>query len=92
MGVWLSRPQPLSHSHHTCVNQGDKVFSQLPIGKFLPSSKVWGWIKLHSPALCCHCTRSWTGMFTGKLAISCFVLFLNSLGLTDFFPHNFFIK
>lgn len=49
MGVWLSRPQPLSHSHHTCVNQGDKAFSQQPKGKLLPSRKVQGLLKAVQP-------------------------------------------
>lgn len=35
---------------------------------------------------CSHCTRSWTGMFTGKLVIKK-IYFLNSVCLTDF-SHN----
>lgn len=49
MGVWLSRPQPLSHSRHTCVNQGDKAFSLQPEGKWIPSCKVQGLLKAGQP-------------------------------------------
>lgn len=78
MGVWLSRPQPLSHSRHTCVNQADKAFSQPPKGKLLPSCKVLGLVKavqlfVFPQELVTSVTVlvGWTGTFTGRGFIQC---------------------
>lgn len=64
MGVWLSRPQPLSHSRHTCVNQGDKAFSLQPEGKLIPSCKVQGLVKAGQPFLFPS-----TGKFTQRVLL-----------------------
>lgn len=76
MGVWLSRPQPLSHSHHTCVNQGDKAFSQPPKGKLLPSCKVLGLVKAvqpfilpQKPITSVTILVGGTGMFAGRVVL-----------------------
>lgn len=76
MGVWLSRPQPPSHSCHTCVNQGDKAFSQPPKGKLLPSCGVRGLVKAVQPFILPQelvtsvtVLVGWTGMFTGRVVL-----------------------